>query len=322
MQRLRVGLIGVGRQGSIHLEQLTQSSYYEFIGCYDNNTDKLSRIADEYQVRSFPDADSLIASVDVVSIATPASSHYCYAEKALRKSKHVFIENPITEDIVEAERIVELAREADVKVQIGHIERFNPVFRAIRNLDPQPMFIEAQRIAPFDGKRIRNSVVLDLMIHDIDLVLNLVKANIKYIHASGVSVFSPLADIVNARIEFDNGCVASLTASRASLNKMRRMQLFESSFYYSMDFIKREAEHVYIEEQAIHGGIPVILDNEKKYVTSTLVEATEYDALKMQLESFALSITENNRPEVTVDHGYKALDVANIIIQKVNRNKN
>ncbi len=319
MQSLKIGIIGIGRQGSIHLEYLQQSPYFELVGCYDRNAEKLSRIQEDYGVNVFVNLDELLDAVDVVNISTPPGSHYYYAEKALRKSKHVFIESPITEDLVEAERIVELSREANVIVQIGHVERFNPVFTTVKQLNPQPLIIQTNRVGIINPKKNQTSVVYELMIQDIDLVLNLVKANIKYIHATGVAVMSMILDTIHARIEFDNGCVAQLNASRSTTQRSRTMDLLENGRKISLDFIKRTAECTSIEDEHVHGSIATNVKGEKKYIIQQLITSTEYDALKKQMDSFAFSIYEQTKPEVAVEHGYKALEVASIILEKVKK---
>lgn len=322
MQKLKAGIIGVGRLGSIHLEHLQQSPFFEVIGCYDKDPDVVRRISEDYGITCFSSAEELIEGADIVDIVTPASTHYYYAEKALRKSKHVFIEKPVTEDLTEAERIIELEREAGVKVQIGHIERFNPAFRAAMEQGPEPMFIEGHRLAPFDPRGTDVSVVLDLMIHDIDLVLHLVKANIKSISANGVAVISREPDIANARIEFDNGCVANLTASRVSMQKMRKLRFFQKNAYMSMDFLKRETEYITLEEEYTGNGIPLAYNGSTKYVQARQLQVQEYDAIRAELDAFAQAIIHNKKPEVTAQDAWQALDVAFKIMAKISRNGN
>lgn len=320
MQPLKTGLIGLGRLGSVHLEHLQQSPFFELTGCFDTNPAQMKRISEDYQVKCFKSAEELMDAVDVIDIVTPAKTHYYYAERAIRRSKHVFIEKPMTEDLVEAEQIVALAREANIKVQIGHIERFNPVMRAVRNLHTDPMFIEAHRLAPFDPRGTDVSVVLDLMIHDIDLVLSMVKANIKNISANGVSVISKEPDIANARIEFDNGCVANLTASRVSMQKMRKLRFFQKDAYLSLDFLKREAEYITLDDEQGQNGILLEHDGLSRYVHARQLEITETDALREELESFAKSIIHNHPTEVSAADGLKALEVAYKVMQKIQRN--
>lgn len=319
MQALKIGLIGVGRHGSIHLEYLQQSPHFKLVGCFDHNKEKLQRIKEDYSVKTYENIEELIDKVDVIDIVTPSHTHYYYAEKALKKSKHVFIESPITEDVIEAQQIIELSREANVIVQIGHIDRFNPVFTSIKNLNPTPQIIETNRVGLFDLKKAHQSVLFDLMIQDIDLVLNLVKANIKYIHANGIALLSQYVDTITARIEFDNGCVAILNASKSITNKKREMKLYEEGRFFHLDFIKRNAEYISIENETCHGAILTEMDGEKKYIVSQLIANTEYDALKMELDSFAEAILNNSVPEVSVEHGYKALEVANIIHEKIKK---
>lgn len=319
MQALKIGLIGVGRQGSIHLEYLQQSPHFELFGCFDHNQEKLQRIKEDYAVKIYENLDELMNDVDVIDIVTPSHSHYFYAEKALKKSKHVFIESPITEDIIEAQQIIELSREANVIVQIGHIERFNPVFTSIKKFEPHPQIIETHRVGLFDIKKAHNSVLFDLMIQDIDLVLNLVRGNIKYIHANGVALLSQYIDTITARIEFDNGCVAILNANKSINNKKREMKLHEEGRFFHLDFIKRNAEYISIQDEMSHGAVVTKIEGKKKYIVSQLISNTEYDALKMELDCFAESIFENTTPIVSVEHGYKALEVANIIMEKIRK---
>jgi len=322
MQRLKAGLIGVGRLGSVHLEHLLQSPHFDLIGCYDNNPLQIARIAEDYPVNCFENVDQLIAACDVIDIVTPASTHYYYAEKALRQSKHVFIEKPITEDLIEAERIVELAREASSKVQVGHIERFNPVYKAAQQFMMEPMFIEAHRLAPFDPRGTDVSVVLDLMIHDIDLVLNMVKANIKNISANGVAVISREPDIANARIEFDNGCVANITASRVSMQKMRKLRLFQKNAYMSLDFLQREAEYITLEDEASFPSIPLQLNDTVKYVHARQLPVENYDAIRAELDAFAMAIVQQTPTVVSAEDAYLAMDVAYKIMGKIRKNGN
>jgi predicted dehydrogenase len=322
MQRLKAGLIGVGRLGSVHLEHLLQSPHFDLIGCFDSNPLQAARIAEDYPVTCFDNVDDLIAASDVIDIVTPAGTHYYYAEKALRQSKHVFIEKPITEDLIEAERIVELAREANSKVQVGHIERFNPVYKAAQSLMLEPMFIEAHRLAPFDPRGTDVSVVLDLMIHDIDLVLNMVKANIKNISANGVAVISREPDIANARIEFDNGCVANLTASRVSMQKMRKLRLFQKNAYMSLDFLQREAEYITLDDEQSFPSIPLQLHDTVKYVHARQLPIENYDAIRAELDAFALAIIQQKPTAVSAEDAYMAMDVAYKIMGKIRKNGN
>lgn len=316
---IKIGLIGVGRLGAQHLERLLESDYFKLIGCFDTDKSLLNRIKEDYNVKCFSDVDELIALCDAIDIVTPSTSHYAYAEKAIKFGKHVFIEKPISDDVDEAKKLVELVREAGIKFQVGHIERFNPAFLALKNQELNPMFIESQRLSYFDANNTNVSVVLDLMIHDIDIVLNIVKANIKNIYASGVSVLSDQIDIANARIEFDNGCVANLTASRASTQKLRKLSLFQKDNHITLDFLHREAEMLKLSETAKHNAIPMRMQESIKYLNSETLVLEEYDALKEELNSFAECLIFNSEPTVTALDGLKSLEVAHEILHKIHK---
>lgn len=316
---IKIGVIGIGRLGSQHLERLLESDYFKVIGCFDIEPAKLQRIKEDYTIACFDDVDELISKCDAVDILTPADSHFYYAEKAIRHGKHVFIDKPISNNFDEAKRLVELVREAGIKFQVGHIERFNPAFLALQRLDMNPMFIEAHRLSHFDAKRTADSVVFDVMIHDIDIILSVVKANIKNINASGVSVLSDQIDIANARIEFDNGCVANLTASRTSVQKMRKMLFFQKDNHITLDFLHREAEMLYVEETSKHNSIPLRGNEITKYLNSETLVLEEYDALKEELNSFAECLIFNTEPRVTALDGLKSLEVAHEILRKIGK---
>lgn len=316
---IKTGIIGVGRLGAQHLERLLESDYFKLVGCYDKNPAQLQRIEEDYTVHCFNSVDELIGKCDAVLIVTPATSHFEYAVKAIRHGKHVFVEKPITNDLEEAKKLVALVNEAGIKFQVGHIERFNPAFLSLQQEDLHPMFIEAHRLSHFDPRGTDVSVVLDLMIHDIDIVLQVVKANIKTISASGVAVLSDHIDIANARIEFDNGCVASLTASRASTQKMRKMLFFQKDHHFTLDFLHREAEMLQLSETAGHNSVPMRTPEHTRYLNSETMVLEEYDALKEELNSFAESLIFNTEPRVTALDGYKSLEVAHEILHKIHK---
>jgi predicted dehydrogenase len=316
---VKIGIIGVGRLGSQHVEQLLESPLFEVIGCYDNNPGQLQKIREDYDVATFDQVEDLIDRCDALDIVTPATTHYFYSEKAIRKGKHVFVEKPISDDPEEAEQMVKLANEAGIKMQIGHIERFNPAYLALSGTTLHPMFIESHRMAHFDPRGTDVSVVLDLMIHDIDIILHLVKANIRSISASGVPVVTEHPDIANARIEFDNGCVANLTASRVSMNKVRKMRFFQKDHSICIDFLHRETDILHVSEHSGHNSIPIRTAETVRYLNSQNVPAQEYDALKEELESFAHCITDNTEPRVSGQDGFRSLEVAHEILKKINR---
>ncbi|MBT8321849.1 MAG: Gfo/Idh/MocA family oxidoreductase, partial [Eudoraea sp.] len=234
---LKVGVLGAGHLGKIHLRLLQESPKYELIGFYDPDAIIGKHVAEEFGYTYIDNLNALIDAVDVVDIVTPTLSHFDCAKKAMEKGKHIFIEKPITKTLEEAEEMLRLQKKFQVKGQVGHVERFNPAFKAIKNNIANPMFIEAHRLAEFNPRGTDVPVVLDLMIHDIDIILSVVDSEVKQINASGVSVISKSPDIANARIEFENGCVANLTSSRISLKNMRKSRFFQRDAYISVDFL-------------------------------------------------------------------------------------
>lgn len=316
---IKIGLIGVGRMGTQHLERLLVSPYFRVIGCYDQQEQQLLHIEEEFGVTGFRDVEELIQQCDAIDIITPTDTHLLYAEKAIKYGKHVFVEKPISTDIEKAKRLVELVREANIIFQVGHIERFNPAFLSLREHALQPMLIEAHRLTTFDAKQHDQSVVLDLMMHDIDIVLHTVAANIKSIHANGVSVLSDDIDIANARIEFDNGCVANLTASRVSGQKMRKMDFFEKEKHYTLDFLHRETALIHLSDTAGNNAIPIRNGQHLRFLNTDTWVPEEYDALKEELNSFAECLIFNREPIVTAIDGLKTLEVASEILHKIHK---
>lgn len=323
---LKIGVLGAGHLGKIHLRLLKElKDTYQLVGFYDPNGENAKAVAAEMQLKVYSSIEALLNEVDVIDIVTPTLSHFDCAEQALRMQKHVFIEKPITNTVEEAKKLLSLSQEADVKVQVGHVERFNPAYRAAKDKILSPMFIETHRLAQFNPRGTDVSVILDLMIHDLDIVLNMVKANIRKISASGVAVVSDTPDICNARIEFDNGCVANLTASRISLKNMRKTRIFQRDAYISIDFLDKEVEVVRL--QTIEGEIDplaiVIEPGNGKAPKQIFFEKPGVDpanAIKDELFSFAQAINNNTTPEVTIDDGVNALDVAHRILEKLKTN--
>ncbi len=321
---IKIGVLGVGHLGKIHVNCIKQIKEYELVGFYDPDDANAKKVSEEYQINCFEDVETLIKAVDVVDIVTPTLSHFDCAAMALKLFKHVFIEKPIVTTPDEARRLIELAAEANVKVQVGHVERFNPAFMAAQPHIKKPMFIESHRLALFNPRGTDVPVILDLMIHDIDIILSVVKSPIKKVNASGIKVVSDTPDIANARIEFDNGSIANLTASRISLKNMRKSRFFQKDAYISVDFLKKVTEVVTMKdvdpEKA--GPLDMILDLGKnkgsKQILISKPEVVEINAIKSELESFYHSIKNNTTPPVTINDGYYALDVAYQIIDKVN----
>ncbi len=315
---LKIGVLGAGHLGKIHLRLLQQSEKYELVGFYDPNQENADKISKEFGYKHFSTIATLIHAVDVIDIVTPTLSHYKCAKVAIKSGKHVFIEKPISNTLEEAEEIIVLANEYKVKGQVGHVERFNPAFIATKNMIENPMFIETHRLAEFNPRGTDVPVVLDLMIHDIDVILSVVKSKVKNISASGVSVISDTPDIANARIEFENGCVANLTASRISMKNMRKTRFFQKDAYISVDFLDKKCEVVKMKDAPENpGDFDMILQNAegvKKQIYFSNPEVQQNNAILEELETFADAITTNSTPVVTLEQATEALRVAYQII--------
>ncbi len=324
---LKIGVLGAGHLGKIHIRLAKEIPGYELVGFFDPDTDKAAEVENEFGISNLGSVEEVINQCDVVDVVTPTLSHYDCASQALRSSKHVFIEKPVTNTLDEAHSLMELAREAKVKVQVGHVERFNPAYTAAKDYCTQPMFIEAHRLAQFNIRGTDVPVILDLMIHDIDIILSLVKSPIKRISASGVAVVSDTPDIANTRIEFDNGCVANLTASRISVKSMRKMRLFQKDAYISIDFLKKKTDIVRLknisgEPKPDEMFIDLGEGKGKKAVTFEVPEVMETNAIKAELEAFQKAILNDTEPLVTMEDGYNALDVAHKILDRINQSLN
>jgi predicted dehydrogenase len=319
---LRIGVSGAGHLGRIHLKLLKEISDFKLVGFYDLDPAVRKQVCEETGLKAFDDFNHLIDEVDVVDIVTPTVAHFEGAEAAMKKSKHVFIEKPLANSMDEARYLIALAREANIKVQVGHVERFNPAFLAAQNYIDAPMFIETHRLAQFNPRGTDVSVVLDLMIHDIDIVLSLVKSQIKKINTSGVAVVSDTPDIANARIEFDNGCVANLTASRISLKNMRKSRFFQRDAYISVDFLKKSSEIIRLknitgEPDPLAVTIDLGQGKGTKQIYFENPTVGESNAIKTELETFASAILNNTNPVVDIHAGFQALDVAHQIAEKL-----
>jgi len=319
---LKAGVLGAGHLGKIHLKLLNQSQEYELIGFYDANKENAEKIAKEFGYKMYDDLDELIAEADMVDVVTPTLAHFDVAKKVISAGKHLFIEKPITNTYEEAEELIHLAEKFGVKGQVGHVERFNPAFQAVANRIEKPMFIEAHRLAEFNPRGTDVPVVLDLMIHDIDAVMSVVKSNVKKINASGVSVISDTPDIANARIEFENGCVANLTASRISMKNMRKSRFFQRDAYISVDFLEKKCEIVKMKEAPKDpDDYAMILQNAegiKKQIYFDNPEVSPNNAILEELESFADAINNDKEPVVTMQQAANALKVANQVIASFN----
>lgn len=316
---LNAGVLGAGHLGKIHLRLLKQSKKYNLVGFYDADEANGKLVEAEFGYKFFKSMDALIEAVDVVDIVTPTLSHYACAKQAISKGKHIFLEKPITNTVEEAEHIRALLSEKKLRGQVGHVERFNPAFKAVKHNINAPMFIETHRLAEFNPRGTDVPVVLDLMIHDIDIVLSTVKSKIKHISASGVSVISDTPDITNARLEFENGCVANLTASRISLKNMRKARFFQKDAYISVDFLEKKCEVVKMKDAPNNpGDFDMVLQNAegvKKQIYFDNPEVEENNAILDELETFADAINNNTTPIVTLHDGTEALRVATQIIE-------
>nr|WP_314993093.1 Gfo/Idh/MocA family oxidoreductase [uncultured Capnocytophaga sp.] len=320
--KLKVGVLGAGHLGKIHLRLLNQSERYELVGFYDPNQEQAQKVVAEFGYTYFDSIDKLIEAVEVVDIVTPTLSHYECAMKAIAAKRHIFIEKPITSTVEEAEEIYHLLEDNHLKGQVGHVERFNPAFLAAKSSIENPMFIEVHRLAEFNPRGTDVSVVLDLMIHDIDVLLSVVHSPVKHIEASGVAVISKSPDITNARIEFENGCVANLTASRISMKNMRKSRFFQRDAYISVDFLEKKVEVVRMKDAPEHPNeYDMILQNaegEHKQIYFEYPEVQPSNAILDELETFADAIEHNSTPVVTFLQGTEALRVAREISSLAN----
>ena len=327
MEKLSIGVIGVGHLGKLHSKMFNEISNCNFVGVFDSNQEQAKAVADEFGVKSFKSIDELLSNVKAVSVAATTTAHYEVAKKCFEKNIHVFVEKPITAAIEEGEELVKLAKEKNLKFQVGHIERFNPGLLSLESFISDPMFIQSDRLAQFNPRGTDVAVVLDLMIHDIDIILSFIKSNVKQVDASGVAVVSNHIDIANARIQFENGAVANVTASRISQKKMRKMRLFQKDHYISLDFITGVSE-VYrlqpLDEPALPNSISfgeIGVGERKKRLIYEQPESKEVNALNYELQLFVDSVLYDKKIIVSGEDGLRALKVAEIIIQKIEQAK-
>lgn len=317
--KLKIGVFGAGHLGRIHIRLILElSDIYELVGFFDPSDESAEKICAEFGITRWTNQQDLIDAVDCVDVVAPTLFHYDIASKAIRSSKHVFIEKPLAETVEQAKSLVELSREAGVLVQVGHVERFNPAFQAAKDLIDKPMFFEIHRLAQYNPRGTDVSVILDLMIHDLDIVMSCVNSSIRRISASGVSVISKTPDITSVRLEFDNGCVANLTASRMSLNNMRKTRIFQKSGYLTIDYLNQSVDHIMItsKDEEAPGFFSFELNDEVN-LTALKPEITKTNAIQEELRSFHRSITQNQPVVVSIDDAYRALDVAYQIIDKL-----
>ena len=314
---LKAGVIGAGHLGSIHLKLLNQSDYFKLIGYFDINKE----ISSNNDFLYFKEMSDLIKAVDVVFICSNTPNHYKIAKKCIEKSKHIFIEKPITSTVDQALDLVKLSINKKIKGQVGHVERFNPAFCCLDDTIKNPKFIECHRLAEFNPRGNDVSVVLDLMIHDIDIVLSVVKSKPINVSANGVCVISETPDICNARVEFENGCVANFTASRISLKNMRKTRFFQSNAYISIDFLEKKTEVVKIKDaNNVEDKYAMVIENasgKKKQIVYDNPKVKDTNAIVEEHNAFAKAIIEDKVPIISLKDGLNALDLANKILNKI-----
>jgi predicted dehydrogenase len=318
---MKIGVLGAGHLGKVHIKVIQEISGWEIVGFYDPDDDNANQAIEKFGIKRYTDIDKLIADVDALDIVTPTVTHFALAKKVIKAGKHFFVEKPLVSNLDEAKKLLHLEHEANLKIQVGHVERFNPAFLSIKDRKLNPMFIETHRLAQFNPRGTDVSVVLDLMIHDIDIILSIVKTNVKKISASGVPIISRSPDIANARIEFDNGCVANVTASRISMKNMRKTRLFQHDCYIGIDFLEKKTEIISLQHHKPDERFNFMEistpEGETKYVQFEMPEVSEVNAIKMEMEMFLDSIVNDKPTAVTIQEGYNAMKVAYQIISKI-----
>jgi predicted dehydrogenase len=318
---LKIGLIGAGHLGKFHLNNWIEIEDVEVVGFCDTDDTIAKTVVEKYHIKRFDSPEALLDQCDAVDIVAPTTFHFDLCALALRKGKHVFVEKPLTNTMDEAKALLKLAMESNLKFQVGHVERFNPAFVALKDFKLEPMFIEVHRLSQFNPRGTDVSVILDLMIHDIDIILHLIKSNVSYISANGVSVLSDTPDIANVRIEFDNGCVANLTSSRISMKKMRKMRLFQKDAYIGIDFLEKKTEIIRQNAASDKNVFTFDIDTGKGKKTVAIANPIVEDtnAMKEELIAFKNAIINNTDTPVTVLDGYRAMEVAHQILDKINK---
>jgi len=319
---LKVGVFGTGHLGKFHLNNWKEIAGVELVGFYDPDDETAQEVSEKYQLPRFLDVDTLLNAIDAADIVAPTTLHFDLCEKAIKKGKHIFVEKPLANTMAEAHELVKLVKESGIKLQVGHVERFNPAFLAVKNISLNPMFIEVHRLAQFNPRGTEVSVILDLMIHDIDIILSVVRSDVKSISASGVGVMTETPDIANVRIEFNNGCVANLTSSRISMKKMRKMRLFQKDAYIGIDFLNKKTEIIKLKEPQDSNvfAFDIETPSGKKTIAMANPVIPEVNAIKQELEEFKNAILNNTRTTVSEIDGMMAMDVAHQILKKIGNN--
>lgn len=319
---LGIGVFGTGHLGKFHLNNWKNIAGTELVGFFDPNDSTAEAVAAEYGIRRYATEDELLDACQVADIVAPTNHHFAICQKAIRKGRHVFVEKPLANTVDEARQIVKLVKESGVKLQVGHVERFNPAFLAVKDRALNPMFIEVHRLAQFNPRGTEVSVILDLMIHDIDIILSVVKSPIKSVSASGVAVLTTTPDIANARIEFNNGCVANLTSSRISMKKMRKMRLFQKDAYIGIDFLNKKTEVIKLKGADEENVFAFDIDTHdgKRTIAIANPSVPEVNAIHKELEEFVAAINNNTPTAVNEIDGLQAMEIAHDIIHKINQN--
>src|SRR6186713_3426553 len=319
---LKVGVFGVGHLGKFHLNNWKEIPGCELVGFYDPDEKNAEEVITKYGLKRFNDPGDLLTEIDAADIVAPTDHHFALCEAAVRRGKHVFVEKPLAQTMDEAHALVKLVRESNVKLQVGHVERFNPAFLAVKDLKLNPMFIEVHRLAQFNPRGTEVSVILDLMIHDIDIILSIVKSDVKFISASGVGVMTETPDIANVRIEFNNGCVANLTSSRISMKKMRKIRVFQKDAYIGIDFLNKKTEIIKLKtaQDMDVFSFDIETPNGKKTIALSNPSVPEVNAIRLELENFCEAVLDNTPTRVSEVDGFRAMDIAHQILGKIRHN--
>ncbi|MEY4052166.1 MAG: hypothetical protein RIR64_1151 [Bacteroidota bacterium] len=321
MTMLKVGVFGVGHLGKYHLNNWKEIPEVSIVGFFDPNNNNAKEVEKTYGLKRYMDEEALIAACDIIDIVTPTQYHFSVCEMAIKMGKNVFVEKPMANTIEEGKAIVNMVKEANVKLQVGHVERFNPAYTALKNASLNPLFIEVHRLAQFNPRGTEVSVIFDLMIHDIDIILSIVKSDIKNISASGVAVLTDTPDIANVRIEFNNGCVANLTSSRISMKKMRKIRLFQKDAYIGIDFLEKNTEVIKLKKpedpETFSFDIETHQGTKTISIENPIIE--HGNAIKAELSSFVNSIKNNETPLVSEIDGFLAMEVAHQILEKIGK---
>jgi predicted dehydrogenase len=319
---LKIGVFGTGHLGKFHLNNWKEIAGVDLVGFFDPHDQTAEEVSKQYGIPRFADPVALLQAIDAADIVAPTNFHFELCQLAIRNGKHVFVEKPLANTMDEARELVKLVKESNVKMQVGHVERFNPAYLATKNLKLNPMFIEVHRLAQFNPRGTEVSVILDLMIHDIDIILHMVKSEVKNISSSGVAVMTDTPDIANVRIEFNNGCVANLTSSRISMKKMRKMRLFQKDAYVGIDFLNKKTEVIRLKADADENVFEFDIDTPKGKKTIAVANPSvpEVNAIKKELEEFRDAILHNTPTVVSEVDGFRAMEVAHQILTKIRHN--